>query len=468
MKAALPFALGTLVLGGCTVVGPDTRVTTEAPAAFASSSSTVAAPAPARTVEDWWLVFGDPELNTLEAQALANSPTLVAALARVDEARARLGIIRAEASPSVNATGTARLAGESAERELPLPGKPLTYREHGDSYRVAADASYEFDLWGRVKRSVEGAEANLRAAESDQRGVFLTLTADIAQTYLTLRALDAEEQVLDQSLRQRMDSVAMLRTRFESGFVTEVEVHRSEAEAAGIASELADLQRRRGLLEHALAVFTGQPPSAMASLARGALPQPPTIPAGLPIETLRRRPDIALAEATLSARLAEVGVAQAAKYPVIRLTGSAGFESLDLTNLVERPSQFWQLGPSVSLPIFTAGRTAKTVAIAEARVEQSRAEHRQRTLVALREVEDALVDLRHQTEQREHVQRASTSAAAAAQLARVRYEQGYTTYLEALDAERTLLAQTRTLAQLDGARALSTVRLIRALGGAWQ
>ena len=462
-------AIAGVLLAGCASLGPDYKAPgAQAPVAFKNAPGLATTPSISSQVESWWTVFGDPTLDRLETSALANSPSLAAVLARVDEARARLGVIRSDTRPSLSTSGNAKLAGESAERMLPLPGHPITYREKGDSYRLGFDAGYELDLWGRVRRSVESADAQFSASVSDERGARLALTADVAQSYLQLRGLETEAAVLARTLESRREGIAVLQARARAGYSNELDLERARSDLASVEAESAEQSRRLEQLVNALAVLTGEAPSAFSHEREvGKLPAIPSIPSGLPADILKRRPDLASSEATLHARMAEIGVAEAARYPSIRLTGSAGFESPDLGSLLQRPAQFWQLGPTLSLPILDGGRSKANIQVAKARAEAARADHRQRTLQALREVEDALVDLRQQAEQAAAFERGQTAASLALQLAQTRYDRGMANYLEVLDAQRSTLQFERNQAQIGSSRLASTVRLIRALGGTW-
>jgi multidrug efflux system outer membrane protein len=460
---------GSLLLAGCSTLGPDYKAPeAKAPAVFRNAAATPAEAAAPSAIEAWWSVYKDPVLDQLESRALAESPTLAGVAARVREARLRLGIARADRLPSATLSASSRLAGETSERTIPIPGHPVVYRDSGDSYRLAADAGYELDLWGRVRRSVEGAEAQFASTLADERAARLSLGADIALNYCSLRSLDAEARVLDRTLAQRRDSISVLRARVDAGYTTELDVQRAAADLATVEAEAADLARRREQLANALTVLVGADVSGLLAPAEAnALPLPPSITPGLPLEVLRRRPDIASAEATLHARMAEIGVAEAARYPTLRLTGGAGFESNDLGEILKRPAQFWQLGPSLSMPLFDGGRAKANAAAAVERAEAARADHRAKTLGALREVEDALVDLRQQSTQADALLRATTAAQTAVDLANLRYTKGLTNYLEVLDSQRTLLQLERSSTQLSGSRLASSVRLIRSLGGAW-
>lgn len=465
----IPVSILSLLLGGCAAVGPNYKSPElEAPSSYRNATSSSARTEATKGIEAWWTCFGDPRLDALERAALAESPSLASVVARVNEARARLGVSQAERLPSLGTSTTVKLAGESSEQTIPIPGNPIRYRQEGDSYRSAFDASYEFDMWGRVRRSIESAQAQYASAEADERGARLSLSSDVAQTYLSLRALDVEQALLRRTLENRSTSIEVLEARARAGYAAEVDLHKARAEKASVEAESVDLGRRRELLANALAVLCGKAPSEFsAPESEPRMPGLPTIPAGLPADMLARRPDIASAEALYHARTAEIGVAEAARYPSIKLTASAGFESAELGNLLERPSQFWQLGPSLSLPLFDGGRIKANVETAVARAEQARAEHRQKTLQALREVEDCLVDLRQQSLQEEALSKAQESAELAHKLAEIRYYKGFVNYLEVVDAQRGALQYERNKIQLEGARLQETVKLIRALGGGW-
>lgn len=461
--------LAGMSLAGCRMVGPDYR-RPQLPVTETfrhAPNGEQASPPPADPGGAWWLIFEDAGLDRLERAALATHPSLATAAARIAEARARLHQSEAGRKMTMATNASARLAGESSERTLPVPGRPVTYRENGDAWRWSFDASYEVDLWGRVKRSMESSGAQVEASEADARAAGLALSAEVAQTWLGWRALTAEAAILEGTRRLRAEALGLLESRCDAGYIPELEVRRAEVELATLESEMADLERRRALLVNALVILTSIPADQLPPAPSGPLPVPPVIPVGLPAALLGRRPDLAAAEASLQARCAEVGVAEAARYPSIRLTGSAGFESTELLHLLERPAHFWQLGPSLSLPLLDGGQIKAGVEAAQARVLAAESVFREKTLLALREVEDGLVDLRQQAEQAAALARAATAAGRASQLAQTRYESGLAIYLEVIEAERSALQIERTRAQLAGARQAGTVRLIRALGGGW-
>ena len=481
MKPALALALlaasaaSSMLLNACRTAGPEfSKPATPAVSAFKNTSSTesltkeASSEVPALPADGaWWTVLKDEELNRLEVDAFANSPSIALVAARVGEARARLGIAQADRRPGLSTTDTARLLGESSQRTLPLPGHPVTYRDAGDSYRLSLDASYEPDLWGRIRRLTESANAQLEAGEADLRAAKLVLSADLATSYTTLRGLELELDVLRRTRLLRADNIEILIARHKAGLAPETDVYRARAELASLDAEQADLMRRRENTRNALALLCGHSVSEISLQSVGTLPAVPIVPAGIPADVLRRRPDLASAEALLHARTAEIGVAEAARYPTIRLTAGGGFESGDLLQLLDRPSQFWQLGPSLSFPILDGGRTRANIEVAKARVEGARADHRQKCLTALKEVEDALVDLRLSAEQATALEQGRQASTQALSLLKTRYEAGLITYLEVSDAERSLLQFERSQAQNQSSRLLATIRLVRSLGGGW-
>jgi len=467
MKHFISISALSLLLAACNTVGPDYSAPNSAnlPENF---KGTVLNPLPSvAPTEKWWTVFNDAGLNKAIEDAHTNSPTLQTAAAKLAEARARLGAADAERAPNLDTTGSASLR-ETSEQTLPIPENSVKYRANGDTYRAALGASYEIDLWGRVKRGIESAQAQLDASAADLRGVRLALEADVASAWFSRNELLAERTIVSKTITLRNDSVNILSERSASGLAGELDLQRAKLELATLEAELTVLDRQISKQENALAVLTGHAPSNYtAPQATELLGEPPPIPTGVPVDTLSRRPDIAQAEATLHSRTAEIGRAVAAKYPQISLSGSAGFENGDLIDLLSRPGQFWQIGPQLSFPLFDGGRRKADVEAAKARAEQALATHRQLTIQAIREVEDALVDLRSMHEQDQALKRALTAGQASVDLANSRYQSGYATYLDILDSQRSLLTVQRSLVQNRGARLNSSVSLIRALGGGW-
>jgi outer membrane protein, multidrug efflux system len=297
--------------------------------------------------------------------------------------------------------------------------------------------------------------------------VLLTLTADVARNYQLLRSLDNEKLVIEATIALRRDTLRLQQTRFQAGLINEVDVTRAKTELANVEAELHAVVRSRAQIEHALAVLCGQPPARFTIAAKATSITPPEIPAGLPSELLQRRPDVVAAEHNLEAANARIGVAKAAFFPAIKLTSASGFASADLGTLVDWPSRFAQFGPSISVPVFQGGRNRANLQAAEARYEQNVATYRGQVLNAFRDVEDSLSDLSTLVSQGEAVNRALTSARDTVTLASERYQQGLSSYLDVVDAQRVALQAERQDAQLRGQRAVATILLAKALGGGW-
>ena len=329
------------------------------------------------------------------------------------------------------------------------------------------DLSWEIDLFGRVRRNYAAARAEREAAEADAANVNLSVTANVAIQYFNLRAADAQLGVIENTIKSRRQALEIAQERLQAGLTSELDVQRERAELAGNEADLAAARRGRAELENALATLVGQPASTFRQRRHELHSTPPRVPAGLPSELLERRPDVAEAERELAAANERIGVAVAAFFPRITLTGAAGFESATITDVLSPGSKIWQIGPSVSIPIFEGGRNQANLEAARARYDQGVARYRQQVLVAFQDVENALVDLRTLAEQSEAQNRAVEAAQRTLDLANQSYRQGASTYLDITDAERTLFNDQRVAAQLLGQRMQATVQLIKALGGGW-
>ncbi len=420
--------------------------------------------------DEWWKRFGSDKLNALVKQALAANQDLKAASARVDTARALIGAKRSEWFPQLNLGGSAskqRISEATIGANLPpglaLPADALVRQ----NYRASLEASYELDLWGRVKRGVESARASAKSADDTLAAQRLMLAAEVARNYFLLRSLDAQMQILRDTIKLREDALKLQKSRFEGGMANETDVSRSRTEHELARADLAALERTRGSTEHALAVLCGQMPSSFHIAAGSGAPTPPHIPVGLPSELLERRPDIRAAEAKLIAANADIGVAKADFFPSFKLLGSGGFESLSTSTFLDWENRALSIGPSVTLPIFNGGKLRASLRAAKSRYEESLAQYRQAVLIGLREVEDSLLDLRSFASQRAAIAAALTAADDTAKLARVRYDKGLASYFEVVEADRTVLITRLALAQLDGQRAVSSVLLAKSLGGGW-
>jgi multidrug efflux system outer membrane protein len=426
----------------------------------------IAQPAENQPRGEWWRAFNDARLDGLIAQATASNQNLSVAAARVRQARAIAGIAEADRIPQIGVGVGAQRARLSPLEANAAPGTQVL---PSTSYRASLSASYELDLFGRVSSNVAAARGDAAASEATWRSVLLSLQADVAQTYFRLRALDAEIGTVNQTVRLREESVRVTGRRFELGDIGEFDLSRAKTELATARAEAIGLQRQRATAEHALAVLLGQPASNFGAAsdpleARASLP---LIPAGLPSALLERRPDIAGAQRTMEAANARIGVARSAMFPALSIGANGGGVAGAFGDVFKWSSRSWLLGAALSMPLIDGGRNRNDVVRSEAALEEAVGSYRQSVLVAFAEVEDNLAGLRVLAGQGFEVEQALVSARRSADLAQKLYEAGRSGYLELLDAQRNLATVERTAVQLRGDRAITTVALIRALGGGW-
>ncbi|WP_091872998.1 efflux transporter outer membrane subunit [Massilia yuzhufengensis] len=454
-------------LAGCTTLGPDFQ----APAGALDAAYRHAAPAgdTARLPANWWTVFGDATLDSLEARALRDNPGVKAAAQRLLQAQAQLGVVRAGQAPNVAlgaGISNTRTSSETAQG-IALGGRSI----EGNNYTVGASLSYELDLWGRVRRVVEASDAQALVAQDDRDGVILLLSSQVASSYWQLRGLDAELAILRGALDARREAQELVEARFKAGLTNELDLSRSRIERANAEADLHEVQRQRNTVEHALATLVGASPSAplLADSASAQLPLPPAIPVGLPASLVGQRPDLAASVAQLKSFNAQVGVAEGAFYPSLSLTSNFGFASEHLRDLASGGARQFSFGPlALSLPVFDGGRNQANLALSKARYEEARANHDTRLLTALREVEDALSDVQQRQLQGDLQAQAQQAAARALLVAQARYGRGLSTYLDVTDAQRNALAADRAASQIRTQRLLATVAVARALGGGWE
>jgi outer membrane protein, multidrug efflux system len=415
---------------------------------------------------EWWLAFNDPALNELIAEATRNNANLAVAAARVKQARAIAGIAEADRIPQIGVGVGAQRARASA---LSLGVPSNTDIAPQTTYNASLTASYEVDLFGRVSSNVAAARGDAAQVEANYRSVLLSLQADVAQTYFRLRATDAELATVEQTVRLREESVKVNQRRFDLGDIGEFDLSRAKTELSTTRAEAIGLQRRRATTEHALAVLLGKPAAAYTAgnspLLDSALL--PAIPAGLPSSLLERRPDIAAAQKAMEASNARIGVARAAMFPALDITANGGGAAGHFSDVFKWSSRSWVLGALLSMPLIDGGRNSANVTRSEAALEESVAGYRQTVLSAFAEVEDNLAGLRILGGQTAQIDDALVSARRSADLAQKLYEAGRSSYLDLLDAQRNLAAVERNAVQLRGDRAVTTVALIRSLGGDW-
>jgi multidrug efflux system outer membrane protein len=418
--------------------------------------------------EAWWTAYADPALNALITEALANNSDIKLAAARIEEARAGVGLSDADRYPGVNAQASAGRNQVSERGVNPVPGSRIN-----SNYKASFQAAYELDLWGRYRAASEAARADLLASEYAAQVVRASLAAQVARAYFALTALDAQRRLAEDTLGNRREAVALQALRLESGMASELELHQAEAELAGVEVSLANLARQVRQQELALAVLIGWEPKRIVEtvVARGASTiaiLPPAVPAGLPADLLLRRPDLRQTEQALLAAQARIRETRAALFPDLSLTASLGSESKSLSDLFSGGAGVWGLTASVVQSIFNAGRTEAAVQVTAARQEQLLASYEKSVRNAFREVLDALVTHRQAREVGEAETRRAAAYGKAAELAALRHENGLTSYLEVLDARRNLFQ-----AQINGIEArraqLSAVSdLALALGGGWR
>ncbi len=409
----------------------------------------------------WWDCFNDPGLNQLIEKLDADNPSLAVALARYDRTRAELGLAKADQAPRITGSGYAETRRDSASSIFVPPD--LTYNE----FRAALNLEYEIDLWGRVRRSVEAAQAESEAAAADWASAKLSLRSELARTYFNLRFIDAEIDVLRRSLKVREENRKLVDARVRGGETTDLDLARAETELEATKAQLLGLQRTRATYFNALAFLTGEVPASF-DLPSGSIRQPPVIPAGLPSQLLTRRPDIAAADARMRATTARIGVVRASYLPRVNLIGVGGLTSLELEDFFNPTSFFGELGPSVELPIYNAGRSGLDEDRVFADSDEAIALYRETALGAFRDVEDSLSGIRFLDREIQAHRQAAAAAERASRLSRKRYDGGLVSYLEVVDSERTALSEERELVQAKAARLLATVQLIEALGGGWE
>jgi multidrug efflux system outer membrane protein len=414
----------------------------------------------------WWEWFQDAQLQALIRIALEENQDLGIAAARIEEFRAVLGVTRADQFPSVDITATGAQT-EGSDNVFPgnLPGFS---DEKVENYRLSADVFFELDLFGRLRRSTEAARAQLLATEEAQRSITISLVASVASTYMLLRDLDAQLEIARRTQLTRTDSLSIIQARFDKGTVPKLDVNQAEIELAVADAAIAVAQRAVAQTENALSVLLGRNPGpVLRGLPLQQQVMPPDIPAGLPSELLQRRPDVLSSEALLAAQTARIGVAQAARWPSLSLTGALGFESADLSTLTDSGSDFWSAGVGIFAPVFNAGRNKSRVEIEKARTEQALLSYEQTVQRAFREVEDALVAVRTYREEHQARRRQVAAARSAATLSRARYDGGVTSYLEVLDTERSLFSAELTESQTLRLYINAIIELYKALGGGW-
>lgn len=414
----------------------------------------------------WWSVFQDATLNKLELRATAENQELRVAVAKFDQARATARVARGNFFPTadLNPAGFYLKTSGNIPSAFPLNGM----RYEGWSFDVPLDLTYELDLWGRVRRQYESTVERAAAEAAVMQNVLLSLHAELAQNYFRLRALDGEITTLRDGAGWRKQWVDVVNGKVKAGAGSELELAQAETEYAAAQTEVAALSSQRDQLENAIAILCGADPSSFTISPAGKnLSAPPAIPAGLPTDLLERRPDVAQAEHMLVAANAQLGIATRAWFPSIKLIASGGFLSGDISSLFDSESTKWNLGPTVSLPVFSGGKRIANLERARAAYDEALGLYRQSILTALGDVENQLSALSHLSEQSAAQNRTQDAADRAVNLAIIRNKAGSSPFLEVIETSRTALNSKRGVHQVAGQRLVATVALIKALGGGW-
>ncbi len=477
-RVALLAVLALLGLTAGCAVGPRySRPAAPAPAPDAWKTQPpwqMAAPKDSIPKGAWWQVFHDPALDGYEQQLLQANQSLVAARDRLNQARSLARVATADVFPQLSADPSAVRERGSGNRPLNgaqpviVNGVAQPIRPYTQSvYTVPFSLSYEADLFGRVRRNVEAANASLQSTAADLQNVQLVLTAELAADYFSLRELDAEFQVVQESVGYQRKGLDLVNNRHNGGIASGLEVAQQAALLDSTLSQLSLVQQTRAQYEHAIAVLVGQSASGLRVPVAPLQATPPPVPLGVPSNVLERRPDISTAERQMAYQNAQVGIARTAFYPHITLSGGGGWQSVDLAPLFNAPSLFWSLGTDALQPIFEGGRNRANLAAARAAYDQSVANYRQSVLTAFQEVEDGISNLSTLSQALSTQGAAVEDARRALAIASNRYIGGVTSYLDVITAQTTLLTSERLETQLLGQQMVSSVYLVKALGGGW-
>jgi len=460
MKRSIVIVMTILLLGGC-AIGPDYRKPeTASPPAWMVDMQQ--AKDTANTL--WWEQFNDPALNDLISTALRENYDLRIATARVEEFYGRYGATRADLFPQVgyDASGSRTQVSEKSV----LAGTPGAGIPH-NIYQAQFSASWEIDLWGKVRRATEAAQADLMSAEDFRSGVILSLVTSVATAYIDLRSLDRQLEIARQTAKSREESVKLFEIRFKGGNISEMEYSQVKSEYYVALAAIPDLEKRVRQQENFINILLGRNPGPIARGKAINEIELPTVPAGLPSDLLTRRPDIRQAEQQLIAANARIGVAKAQYFPSISLTGFFGSASTELSDLFTGPAGAWSYAGTLAGPIFTAGKIKGAVKAAEAVQQEALFGYEQAIRIGFREFEDALIDQDRTRVQLDAQAQQVEALAVYARLSRLRYENGYTSYIEVLDAERSLFNAQLTYAQTQDLLHRALVNLYKAMGGGW-
>lgn len=464
-RRGIYFALAAFVLGGCTVGPKYVRPSVEVPANYKDSGEwKLAQPSDALAKGSWWEVYQDAQLDSLEDQVTVSNQNLKAAAAQFAAARAAVRVSRSNYFPVVTANPSATRVHQSSNR--PLFNTATGTTDYSD-YALPFDASYEADVWGSVRRTVEASRSEAQASAADLASVSLSMHAELALDYFELRGLDAKKALLDSTVESYQKTLELTQNRYQGGLASAVEVAQAQTQLETTRAQATDVEVSRAALQDAIAALTGKTASSFQLAPLPLTTAPPDIPPGLPSDLLERRPDIAAAERRVEEANAQIGVAKAAYFPLITLRGSGGFESAALSTLIQGPSGLWSLGAAGAQTIFDAGKRKGTLQEAIAAHDQSVAAYRQTVLSAFQDVEDNLSALGILREESTTEDAAVDAAKHSLALSTTRYRGGVTSYLEVTTAQSAALSNEVTAVDLLTRRMAASVLLVKALGGGW-
>lgn len=451
--------ISLFALTGCKALGLDyKRAESNLPATFSETAS-----AENTELKEWWKHYQDEKLNELVALSLKNNTNIALAVARIEEADASMREVGASLFPTVDFSADAKRSKVTELGAFPTFGSPIR-----NNYSFGLSTSYELDFWGKIRRAKESAAANALATRNAKETVELSLIGLVASNYLQLRGLDAQIAVILDNQKSRKEALALNQRRMAGGVASALEVSQAEVSVSNLEAQLIELTRLRALSLHQLAVLTGVLDLQLETGDLRVLPVPPTPPAGLPSALLENRPDIRQAEQNLIAENAKIGIAKAEMYPTISLTGIFGGESLELGDILKTGARIWTFGLGLDLPIFDSGKRESRLEQATVRQKQALAQYQTAIQNAFREVNDALITRRLNTEREQALLQSETSAKKALTVAENRYKSGYSAYLEVLDAQRVHNDASLAVVQAKQATFLATVELFKVLGGDWR
>jgi len=463
--SSLLFA-GVLVLGACSLTPvlkmPDVPI---ADSYKEAAPWTPAHPSDNLPRDAWWSLYGDTELDALQRRLVQNSPDLAAALARYQQVQAISDQIRSGLFPTLNASANTQRDRQSEKAPLRVlgPNSPNEY----SSNAIGLQAGYEFDLWGRIRNQVDAGVATSQAAQADLQSARLSLQAQLADSYIALRGLDREIALLNDTVSAYAKALALTATRHHGGIASGLDVARAQTQLETTRSQARQTIAQRAVLEHAIAALVGESASSFAIEPRQVDIALPQVPAGVPSTLLQRRSDIAAAQRRIAAANASIGVARAAFFPAVTLSGLIGYQSSDIGNFISAPNTYWAIGPSLFLTLFDAGKRNAEVARTRAVLDEAGATYRSVVLSAFQQVEDNLALLNHYRAAADAQRAALTAAQRSLEFATTRYREGAVDYLEVVTSQTAALQTQRDALDLDTRQRRASVQLIRALGGGW-